>query len=301
MVDTSGEWILSRTGIEERRIASDDEPPSLMCREAGLKAMEMAGVKPEEIDFILIGTVTPDYRVPSQATIVQNKLGLHNAAGMDLVAACAGFLYGLATADAFIKIGRYKKILVIGVEKLSSITDYTDRNTCVLFGDAAGAAVVEATTEDRGIMATYLKSDGRYTKLLWIPEGGAAKPFQNIENGKGDIFLHMNGKEVFKHAVREMESASRIVLKQAGITSEQVRWMIPHQANLRIIESTANRLGVPMERVYLNIAKYGNTSAASVPLALDEAFREGKIKEGDYILMTAFGGGLTWASALVKW
>jgi len=301
IVDTSDEWITSRTGIKERRIGADNEPISDMSAAAGKKALEMANLKPEDIDLLLVGTVTPDYRCPSAACIIQKKLGLVNAAAMDIVAACAGFLHGVATADAFIKIGKFKRIMVIGVEKLSSITDYTDRNTCVLFGDGAGAAIIEGTEEDRGILSTFIKSDGRHTELLWIPVGGSVLPFQNIESSNGDIFLKMNGKEVFKHAVREMEDASQRVLREANLTSKDVTILVAHQANIRILESTAKRLKIPMERVFLNIAKYGNTSAASVPIALDEAVREGKVKEGDIVLMTAFGGGLTWAAAVMRW
>jgi 3-oxoacyl-[acyl-carrier-protein] synthase-3 len=302
MVDTSDEWITSRTGIKERRIGADDEPISDMATQAGKRALENARLKPQDIDLILIGTVTPDYRCPSAACIVQKKMGLINAAAMDIVAACAGFLHGVATADAFIKTNKFKRIMVIGVEKLSSITDYTDRNTCVLFGDGAGAAIVEASEEEgRGILSTFLKSDGRHTELLWIPGGGSVLPYQNIEKNNGDIFLKMNGKEVFKHAVREMEDASQRVLREAKLTSEDVNILVAHQANIRILESTAKRLKIPMERVFLNITKYGNTSAASVPIALDEAIQEGKIKEGDIVLMTAFGGGLTWAAAVMRW
>lgn len=301
IVDTSDDWIVSRTGIRERRIGADDEATSDMAQMAGRRAMEMAGAKPEEIDLLMVGTVTPDYRCPSAACIVQKKLGLVNAAAMDIVAACAGFLHGLTTADAFVKVGKFKKIMVIGVEKLSTITDYSDRNTCVLFGDGAGAAIVEPSDDEAGILSTFIKSDGRFTELLWIPNGGSAMPFQNIENPNGDIFLKMNGKEVFKHAVREMEDASRRVLNEAGVTAEDIKLMVAHQANIRIIESTAKRLGIPEEKVFLNIAKYGNTSAASVPIAMDEALQEGKIKKGDLVLMTAFGGGLTWASALIRW
>jgi 3-oxoacyl-[acyl-carrier-protein] synthase-3 len=301
MVDTSDEWIISRTGIKERRIASDDEPTSDLSKNAALKALEMAGAKPEEIDLLMVATVTPDYRCPSASCIVQEKLGLINSATMDIVAACAGFLHSLATADAFIKIGKYKKILIIGVEKLSSITNYKDRNTCVLFGDAAGAAVIEPTTEDRGVMSTFLKSNGRHAQLLWIPGGGSVHPYNGKNDLGRDVYLHMNGKEVFKHAVREMEAASRNVINEVGLDPEEIKIMIPHQANIRIIESTAKRLGISMDKVYLNLPKYGNTSAASVPLALDEALQEGRVKEGDIVLMTAFGGGLTWASALMKW
>ncbi len=301
MVDTNDEWIVSRTGIKERRICAKDEASSDMASEAGKKAMEMAGVKPEEIDFLITGTVTPDYRCPSASCIIQRKLGLVNAGVMDLVAACAGFIHGVATADAFIKIGKYKKIMVIGVEKLSSITDYTDRNTCVLFGDGAGAVILEPTEENKGILATYLKSDGRHAELLWIPNGGSVAPIQDLENPKESIFLKMNGKEVYKHAVREMADASLRVLEEAGVKAEDLKLLVAHQANIRIIDATAKRLKIPKEKVFLNIAKYGNTSAASVPIALDEALQEGKIQEGDLILMTAFGGGLTWASALIRW
>lgn len=301
MVDTNDEWIVSRTGIKERHICAEGEATSDMAYQAGKIAMERAGVKPEDIDFLLVGTVTPDYRCPSASCIVQQKLGLINAGAMDLVAACAGFIHGLATADAFIKIKKYKKIMVIGVEKLSSITDYTDRNTCVLFGDGAGAAIVEATEENKGILATYLKSDGRFAELLWIPEGGSAAPIQNIIDTKESIYLKMNGKEVYKHAVREMADASIRVLDEAGVKAEDIKLMVAHQANIRIINATAKRLNIPDEKVFLNIAKYGNTSAASVPIALDEALQAGKIEEGDLILMTAFGSGLTWASALMRW
>lgn len=301
MVDTSDEWIVSRTGIKERHICAKNEATSDMAVAAGQKAMEMAGVTPEEIDFLITGTVTPDYRCPSVSCIIQQKLGLINAGVMDLVAACAGFLHGLATADAFIKINKYKKIMVIGVEKLSSITDYEDRNTCVLFGDGAGAAIVEPTEEDRGILATYLKSDGRYSELLWIPGGGSAVPIQDLDNPKESIYLKMNGKEVFKHAVREMADASLKVIDEAGLKTEDLKLMVVHQANIRIIDATAKRLGIPKEKVFLNIAKYGNTSAASVPIALDEVVREGKIKRDDLVLMAAFGGGLTWAAALMRW
>ena len=301
MVDTSDEWIFTRTGIRERHICAEGEATSDMAYQAGKKALDAAGVKPEEIDFLMVGTVTPDYRCPSASCIVQRKLGLVNAGAMDLVAACAGFLHGLATADAFIKVGKYKKIMIIGVEKLSSITDYTDRNTCVLFGDGAGAAIIEATEEDKGILATYLKSDGRFAELLWIPNGGSAVPIQNLDNPKESIFLKMNGKEVYKHAVREMADASRKVLDEAGVKAEDIKLMVAHQANIRIINATAKRLNIPDEKVFLNIAKYGNTSAASVPIALDEALQEGKIQEGDLVLMAAFGSGLTWAAALMRW
>lgn len=301
IVDTSDEWIRTRTGIKERRVTTDKESGSMMSVEAAKKAMAMAGAKPEEIDLVLIGTVTPDFRLPSQACIVQQKMGLVNAATMDIVAACAGFLHGLATADAYIRTGHFRKALVIGVEKLTSIVDYADRNSCVLFGDGAGAVIVEPGDGKRGILSSFMKSDGRHARLLWIPDGGSINPPQNQKNGDGEYYIRMNGKEVFKHAVREMADASLKVIAEAGITPDDVKLLVPHQANIRIIEATAKRLGLSMDKVFLNIEKYGNTSAASVPIALHEAFLEGRFKEGDVVLMTAFGGGLTWASTLVRW
>ena len=300
IVDTSDEWITTRTGIKERRICAENEAASDMAAAAAQRALEASGLRPEDIDLLLVGTVTPDFRLPSQACVVQKKLGLINAAAMDIVAACAGFLHGLATADAYIKAGQFKNAIVIGVEKLSSVTDYTDRNTCVLFGDGAGAAVVVASDDDRGILSTFLKSDGRYGELLWIPDGGTENPIQSL-NGQGRVYIKMNGSEVFKHAVRQMVEASEKVIKAAGLTTADVSLMVPHQANIRIIQSTAKRLAISMDKVYLNIEKVGNTSSASVPIAMDEVIRSGRVKQDDIILMTAFGGGLTWASALVKW
>jgi 3-oxoacyl-[acyl-carrier-protein] synthase-3 len=301
LVETSDDWITTRTGIRERRICAESESNSDMGVSAGWRALEMAGLKPEDIDLLLVGTVTPDYRLPSAACIIQKKMGLINAAAMDIVAACAGFLHGLSMARAYIKTGEFECIMVIGVEKLSSVTDYTDRNTCVLFGDGAGAAVVIPTEENRGILSTFIKSDGRYDSLLWIPDGGSNRPIQNLDNGNKSVYIKMNGSEIFKHAVRQMENASRRVIKEAGYTAADVTLMVPHQANQRIMQSTAKRLGIPFEKVFMNIEKYGNTSAASVPIALDEAIRSGRVKPDDIILMTAFGGGLTWASALLKW
>ncbi len=301
MVDTSDEWIRTRTGIVERRVCIEGENTSDMAMAAAQKALAMAGRKPADIELIIIGTVTPDFRVPSLACIVQKKMGLINAAAMDIGAACAGFLNGLTVANAFIRSGQYKRILVIGTEKLSSITNYKDRNTCVLFGDGAGAAIVEASKENRGILSTFLKSDGRYSELLWIPDGGSTRPIQSLNGKDKNVYLVMHGSEVFKHAVRMMGDASEKVLHDAGLTGKDVSLLVPHQANMRIIESTAKRLSVPMDKVFVNIAMYGNTSSASVPMALDQAIRQGRIKKNDIILMTAFGGGLTWASVVVRW
>jgi len=302
MVDTSDEWITTRTGIKERWVCADNETNSHMATEAGRKALEMAGAKPEEIDLLLVGTVTPDRRLPSTGCMVQEKLGLINAAALDIVAACAGFLHGLSIADAYIRNGQYKKVMVIGTEKLSSITDYTDRGTCVLFGDGAGAAIVEPSHDASGILSTYIKSDGRYGELLWIPDGGSNTPAHRLDSLNGHKFnIVMDGSKVMKHAVRQMVDASKRVMAEANVTSDELKMMVPHQANIRILRSTAQRLNIPEEKVYMNIEKYGNTSSASVPIAFDEAVRNGEVDKDDIILMTAFGGGLTWAAALVKW
>ncbi len=304
MVDTSDEWIVARTGISERRIAREDEDTSDMCVEAAKRALNMAGMTPEDIDLTIAGTVTPDFRLPSLSCMIQKKLGLVNAASMDIAAACAGFIHGLSMAQAYIRAGMYRRIMVFGAEKLSSITDYTDRNTCVLFGDAAGVAILEKSDDDSGILSTYLKSDGSLDRLLYIQGGGTNTPCHPTNGDRRadvDPYLRMNGNEVFKHAVRYMGDAAMRVVQDAGLTTDQIDLLVPHQANIRIIKATADRLGLPMDKVYLNIAKYGNTSAASVPLALDEALEEGRIKKGDNIVSVAFGGGLTWGAVLFRW
>ncbi|PWB69372.1 3-oxoacyl-ACP synthase [candidate division GN15 bacterium] len=301
LVDTSDEWIVSRTGIRERRIAGDGITGSDMAVEACKRALDMAGCPNEEVDLLVLATVTPDYRLPSNACVVQEKMGLPNAAAFDVVSACSGFINGLSIAKAYIETGQYRKILVVGTEYLSSIANYADRSTCVLFGDAAGAVLVEATTEDAGIRSTFLKSDGSMREWLWIKVGGTKYPYQKGTDPQGLDKIYMSGSDIFKVAVREMGRASQAVIENAGIAPEQIRWVVPHQANLRIIEALVKRLNVPMDRVYLNIEKYGNTSSASVPLALDEANRQGLIARGDHVLMVAFGGGLFWGSALVKW
>ncbi|MEZ5357643.1 MAG: beta-ketoacyl-ACP synthase III [Candidatus Zixiibacteriota bacterium] len=303
MVDTSDEWIRTRSGIVERRIARKDEDTSDMAVEAAKNALDMAGMKPEDIDLLIIASVTPDYRLPSQACIVQDKLGMVNAAAFDIVAACAGFIHGLSLGQAYIGTGQYKRIMVIGAEKLSYITNYKDRNTCVLFGDAAGAAILVPTDEDTGILSTFIKSDGTLAKLLYIPAGGVHNPYSM--NGSGpapeDYFLQMQGNEIYKHAVRSMGNAAERVITMSGLEKKDVDWLVPHQANIRIIQATAKRIDLSMDKVVLNIEKYGNTSAASVPLALDEAIRNGRIKHGDNIVSVAFGGGLTWGAVLFRW
>ncbi|OGC80233.1 MAG: 3-oxoacyl-ACP synthase [candidate division Zixibacteria bacterium RBG_16_43_9] len=302
MVETTDEWITARSGIKERRIADKETAASDLSFEATKKAMEEAKIKPEELDLILIGTVTPDYLLPSTACILQDKLGAKNAAVMDIVAACSGFLYGLSVAQAFIYSGKYKTILVIGVEVLSKITNWNDRNTCVLFGDGAGAAIVQRTQENnKGILATYLCGDGSLANLLHIPVGGTRTPLTKENIDKGDQYIKMEGNEVFKSAVRSMGDAATRALKEANISAEQIDLLIPHQANIRIIEATAKRLKLPMEKVFVNIDKYGNTSAASIPIALDEARKSGRIKPGDITLLVAFGAGFTWGSAVIRW
>lgn len=301
LVDTSDEWIVTRTGIRERRIADDDILGSDMAAEACRKAMEMADCQPEEIDMLILGTVTPDYRLPSEACIVQEKIGLVNAVAFDIAAACTGFISGLSLARPLIESGQAKKILVVGSERLSSITNYKDRGTCVLFGDAAGAAVLTAETNGAGVVSTFMKSDGRLAKLLWQEVGGTKVPYtaENIDNGRDKIM--MTGSDVFKVAVREMCTAALTVIAEAGLSADDIALVVPHQANIRIIDALTKRLKIDKNKVFQNIEHYGNTSAASVPLALDQANRQGLLKEGDYILMVAFGGGLIWGAALVKW
>lgn len=303
MVDTSDEWIVTRTGISERRIAADGEDTSDMCIRAAESAFQTSGLKPHDIDMIIAATVTPDYRLPSLACMIQKKLGAVNAAAMDIAAACAGFIHGLSICQAYISSGAYKNILVFGAEKLSSITNYEDRNTCVLFGDAAGAAILTRSDDDSGILSTYLKSDGNFDRLLYIPAGGTHSPYgsNNGDLSRADTCIIMNGNEVFRHAVRFMGDAAKRVVADAGLTPDQIDLFVPHQANIRIIRATAERLELPWEKVYLNIDKFGNTSAASVPLALDQALREGRIKKGDNIVSVAFGGGLTWGAVLIRW
>lgn len=307
MVDTSDEWIVSRTGIKERRVlnGSGTIATSDMAVSAATPALADAGIAPTDLDAIFVATVTPDYRLPSTASIVQTKLGAGKAAVMDIVAACAGFIYGLSVARAFVMSGIYRHILVVGVEHLTSITNYEDRNTCVLFGDGAGAVVVSAGTEQdrgrgRGILSTFLAGDGRYKDLLHIPLGGSCNPLTAETVASSGRFIYMDGREVFKIAVKEMADAAGRVLSEANITADKIDMVIPHQANIRIIEALAKRLGIDSRRVYVNIDRYGNTSSASVPIALDEARRNGQVGDGSLILSVAFGGGLTWGAALYR-
>ena len=301
MVDTTNEWITSRSGIKERRIAAPEVASSDLALGAAQKALEMSGITPAQLDLIIIATVTPDAPLPSTACIVQDKLGAKNAGVVDIVAACSGFIYGLSFARALIGVGQLKNVLVVGVETLSRLTNWNDRNTCVLFGDGAGAAVVSASDEAGGIIDTFLKGDGSLSHLLEVPYGGGRFPL-NIENlNDPNRYIRMEGQEVFKSAVVAMGEAATKILKITNTQSKEIDLMIPHQANIRIIEATAKRAKIPMEKVYVNIHKYGNTSAASIPIALDEAVREGRVKKGDKIILVAFGAGFTWGSALIEW
>ncbi len=301
MVDTSDEWIRTRTGIRERRIADEQTATSDLAMQAARRAMEAAGVGPEDIGLVVVATVTPDMAFPSTANLVQHGLGIKGAAAFDLAAACSGFLYGLDVAAWAIHAGRARHALVIGAECLSKITDYTDRSTCVLFGDGAGAVVLGPVREGHGILASRLGSDGAYGDLLCLPAGGSRRPASERTVADRLHYIKMQGNEVFKIAVRTMGEAAEQALRQAGLGVDQVTHLIPHQANIRIIDAAAKRLGIPEERVVVNIDRYGNTSAASIGIALDETVRAGKLADGDVVVMVAFGGGLTWGATVVRW
>jgi 3-oxoacyl-[acyl-carrier-protein] synthase-3 len=301
MVETSDQWITERTGIKERRIVNSNQAASDLAYEASKMAIGRAGRKAEDIDLIIAATVTGDMPFPSTACILQDKLGAKNAAAFDVNAACSGFLYSLYIADGFIRSGMHKRILAVGTEVLSTITDWEDRTTCVLFGDGAGAVIVEPTEEDRGIISMSINSDGSFWELLHMPAGGSKLPASRKSVDNKLHCIKMKGNETFKFAVRTLEDLVLKLLEENKLVPSQLSLLIPHQANLRIIQATADRLGLPMDKFLVNIDKYGNTSAASIPIALDEAVTTGRVKDGDYILLEAFGGGLTWASALIKW
>jgi 3-oxoacyl-[acyl-carrier-protein] synthase III len=304
IVDTSDEWITSRTGIKQRRIAAENEATSDLASAAARNALEMAHVKPEELDLIIVATVTPDMFFPSTACIVQKKIGAKNAVCFDISAACSGFLYALQTARHYLNGGPKKTALVIGAEKLSSLINWQDRNTCVLFGDGAGAVVLRVDESGCGpgrVLSSVMGSDGTLTDLLKVPGGGSACPITPDNVASRANTIHMEGRETFKHAVTRMCQASEQALSEAGLTAADVTLVIPHQANARIISVIAARLGVSEDRTFINLDKYGNTSAATIPVALDEASRTGRIKRGDIILLVAFGGGFTWASSVVVW
>lgn len=301
MVETSDEWITERTGIKERRIADRDQAASDLAFEASRIALERGGFDPADIDTIIVATVTGDMPFPSTACFLQQKLNATNAVGFDINATCSGFLYALYIADGFVRSGMRRRILVVGAEVLSRVTDWTDRSTCVLFGDGAGAAIVEPTEEDRGIIGISIHSDGSLWELINLPGGGSRNPASADTLNNKLHFIRMRGNETFKVAVRTMEDVAVKMLSDQGLDASQLSLLVPHQANLRIIQATADRLQLPKEKVIVNLERYGNTSAASIPIALDEAVSSGRVSAGDYLLLVAFGGGLTWASALLKW
>ena len=300
MVETSDEWITERTGIKERRIGDEKTTASSLGTEAALKAMEMAGVTADELDLILVTTVTADMPFPSASCMIQKNLKAWKAAALDISAGCTGFIYGLSVADGYIKSAQAKTILLIGVEILTKITDWTDRSTCVLFGDGAGAVVLQASSNGRlGLLGTYLGADGRYGELLFMPGGGSLNPATQQSLDQRQHFLKMEGNAIFKLAVQTMGDSCLKILEQVQMKPEQIDLLIPHQANLRIIQATAKRLKLPMSKVYVNIDRYGNTSSASIPIALDEIRRSEAYRPGMNVLMVAFGAGLTWGSAVV--
>jgi 3-oxoacyl-[acyl-carrier-protein] synthase-3 len=302
MVDTKDEWILTRTGIRERRIAGPGESLSTFAVPAARAALEMAGVAGKEVDLVLCATVTPDTPFPATANVIQDRIGATRAGSFDLSAGCTGFVYALTVAEQFIESGMAKNVLVVGGEILSKITDWSDRATCVLFGDGAGAVLLQATEEeDRGVLGCAMHSDGSLGELIFMPGGGSKNPPSSILYESGLAFLKMRGNETFKIAVRSLAEVSQEVLARAHLSQNEVNWFIPHQANLRIIEAVGKRLEIPDGSTFVNIDRYGNTSSGSIPIALDELNRAGKIAPGDVVLMSAFGAGLTWGAAVLRW
>lgn len=297
MVDTSDEWIVERTGIRERHIAADDETSSSMGEIAARRALDAAGLQPQDIDLIVFATTTPDLVFPSTACLLQDRLGIRGCPAFDVQAVCTGFVYALAVAEKFIRTGSARRALVVGAETLSRITDWSDRTTCVLFGDGAGAVVLSADNTP-GILSTHLHADGRYRDLLHVP-AGISKGYDKLVNGAA--YMRMQGAEVFKVAVNTLERIVDETLEANGLDKADVQWLVPHQANVRIIAATAKKLGLSMDQVVLTVDRHGNTSAASIPLAFDEAVRDGRIRRGDTVLMEAFGGGFTWGSVLLKY
>jgi len=301
MVETSDDWITTRTGIKQRRKANPDEYTSLFAVRAARKAIERARLDPSDIDLLLCATVTPDQILPSTGCIIQAELGANNAAAMDVVAACSGFLYGVSIANSMIQNGQSRYALVIGAEILTQYVDYTDRQTCVLFGDGAGAAVLGPVEGNRGILGAKIRSDGRYEEQLFSPGGGTRRRPTAETIAAGDHFFKMKGNELFKVAVRSMAEISRDVLQSAGLRTEDIDLFIPHQANQRITEAVADRLNIDSSKVYSNIAVHGNTSSASIPIALDECVGSGRVKDGDVVMMASFGGGVTWGGIVMRW
>lgn len=299
-VDTSDEWIRTRTGIRERRIAEDNVATSDLAVQAAKKALDDAKLEPNDIPLIIVATATPDYQFPATACIVQHKLGVKDAAAFDISAACSGFIYGIEIARQFILSGKYNKALVIGAEKMSSVTDWTDRNICVLLGDGAGACVLGEIKEGPGIIGTDMAVDGAYANLIILPAGGSALPATVDTVQKRLHFMKMEGREVYKQAVTVMYRTCLEILNKYGLKIDDIDWIIPHQANIRIIEAVAERLSIPMSKVYTNLDRYGNMSSASIPVALDEAIKNGSIKKGNTVLLIAFGAGLTWGASIIQ-
>ena len=301
LIDTSDEWITTRTGIKERRILEDGKGTSDLAYHASVEALRAANMEATDLDAIIVGTCTPDYPFPSSACVLEDMLGAHKVFSFDVNAACSGFLNALTVTDSFVRTGRIRNALVVGSDALSRMLNWKDRTTCVLFGDGAGAIVIGASeNKDRGILSTRLRTDGSYAKTLYVPAGGSLRPATADTVNTNQHTITMNGKEVFKIAVRAMEEISREVLQEAGVDISEVSLVIPHQANRRIISALADRLEVPMEKVAVNLDKYGNTSAASVPVALDEAWKGGRISSGDVVLLNAFGAGFAWGAAVIR-
>lgn len=300
-VDTSDEWIRQRSGIEQRYFAAADQAVSDLGTEAGRKALEDAGVAPEEVDYVICATLTPDFNMPSSACVIQHNLGACNAGASDLNAACSGFVYALQHADALIRAGVHKTILVVGAEKLSDHLFWDKRDTAVLFGDGAGAAVLRGCDGEHGILSTYTRSDGSAADILSVPSGGTRTPITPENVNTVERGVSMNGRELYKRAIGAFGEAIEMALQQTGLNVDDIDLFIPHQANKRIIDSAVKRVGLADEKIYLNLMKVANTSAASIPIAIDEARKEGRIKDGDTVLLAAFGGGLTWASAMIRW
>lgn len=301
IVDTSDEWIRERTGIGERRIVNGSQAASDLAYEAAQIALKRAHLKAKDLDLIIVGTMSPDMLFPSTACFLQSRLGAKQAAAFDLSAACSGFIYGLHVAGSLIRSETHKRILLVGAEVLSKFTDWEDRGTCILFGDGAGAVILEGTKEKKGVISTHIYSDGTLSDLIYLPGGGSRYPCSRESILKRSHFIKMKGNETFKVAVRSLEDVAMRTLREGNLDPSDLALLIPHQANTRIIQAVAKRLNLPPEKVFVNIGKYGNTSAASIPIALDEVVQSGRISDGDYALLVAFGGGLTWASALLRW
>ena len=301
MVDTTNEWILSRTGIEKRHLVEEGEATSDMCKNVAKELLKKSNKSPEEIDLILVATSTPDYPVVSTAALVQDKIGATNAWGYDIVAACTGFVYAMETGAKFVESGKYKNVMVIGADTMSSIIDYTDRNTCVIFGDGGGGVLLEPSDEDCGVLDSLLYADGSGYQYLTVPAGGSLNPASKATVDKGMHYVFQDGKTVFKFAVKNMAEVSKEILDKNDLTGKDVKLFIPHQANKRIIDAAADRCGLQSEQVLVNINKYGNTTAGTIPIALDDAVEEKILNKGDILLFAAFGGGFTWGSMLIKW